>query len=338
MKADRRVIAWTAIAVAAIGLTAVAWTQRRSADSLGATLGRLNPAYVFAAFVVEVGSLASLSRSQRHLIRAGGDQVTRRSALAVVFANNAMSVSVPLAGTGMGAAFSFRQFRRRGVRSATAGWALTVSNAMSALTFALLMTIGALTAGNHGAMLFGLSGAAVNALPVLILLSAAHYPPARRVVLWVSTLFTNTSTRLVRHPKPGAVDSFAAFLERTGSVHTSASRYATVFVHCLRNWTLDGCCLAFAILATGNVVPWHGFLLAYCTASMAGGVGLVPGGLGVVEATLTAGLVGAGVPAGRALTAVMLYRAISLWFVVSVGWLVAARLSRRGIDDPLPES
>jgi hypothetical protein len=42
-----------------------------------------------------------------------------------------------------------------------------------------------------------------------------------------------------------------------------------------------------------------------------------PGGLGVVEAALTAALV---VPGSPALTAVLLYRAISFWVGIAVGW------------------
>ena len=67
---------------------------------------------------------------------------------------------------------------------------------------------------------------------------------------------------------------------------------------------------------------------------MAGGLGLVPGGLGVVDATLIAGLVGAGLPAAKALPAVVLYRVISLGLVVLTGWVVAVLMNRRALPEP----
>ena len=57
--------------------------------------------------------------------------------------------------------------------------------------------------------------------------------------------------------------------------------------------------------------------------------GITPGGLGVIEVTMTAGLVAAGLPAKSALVGVLVYRAVSFWLVVAVGWLVAARLGSR---------
>ena len=57
-------------------------------------------------------------------------------------------------------------------------------------------------------------------------------------------------------------------------------------------------CLACAIHATGQPVPWHGLLLAYAAGAAVGSTGLTPGGFGLVEATLTAALVGVGMTSG----------------------------------------
>lgn len=51
----------------------------------------------------------------------------------------------------------------------------------------------------------------------------------------------------------------------------------------------------------------------------AGGIGLTPGGVGVVEAALVAALAGIGMPATGAAVAVMVYRLISLWLVLLIG-------------------
>jgi uncharacterized protein (TIRG00374 family) len=216
------------------------------------------------------------------------------------------------------------------VQAATVGWALTVSGVMSALSFALVMTVGAAVSGNSTAVAIGLAGAALNALPVLLLLAALRVRWIRRALVRVVTAVLRLSSRLIHRPKGDPSAAIEELLDRVGEVRATMRQYTAAFVLSLRNWLADCVCLAFAIKASGAAIPWHGLLLAYCLAVTAGSAGLTPGGLGVVEVALTAGLVGAGLSARHAVAAVLVYRLISLWLVVGIGWLLAARLSRRG--------
>jgi uncharacterized protein (TIRG00374 family) len=200
---------------------------------------------------------------------------------------------------------------------------------MSALTFAALMTVGAVLVGSTSALVLGLAGAALNAVPVLILLAAVRFAPVRRVLTTVTRAFAKAWGRLRRRDTADAGQGIESLLERAGSVHASPARYAVATLHALRTWTCDCLCLAFAIAATGHAFPVHGFLLAYCTAMTAAGFGLVPGGIGVVEATLTGTLVGLGLPTARAFPAVIVYRVISLGLVAVTGWAVALRMNNR---------
>ena len=54
-----------------------------------------------------------------------------------------------------------------------------------------------------------------------------------------------------------------------------------------------------------------------------------PGGLGAIEAALVAGLTGVGMPAGPAISAVLLYRLATYWLPVAPGWLSWRTLLRR---------
>ena len=53
-----------------------------------------------------------------------------------------------------------------------------------------------------------------------------------------------------------------------------------------------------------------------------------PGGVGAIEAALTAGLTGIGVSAGAAVAAVILYRLATYWLPVLPGWLSLRQLQR----------
>jgi uncharacterized protein (TIRG00374 family) len=70
-------------------------------------------------------------------------------------------------------------------------------------------------------------------------------------------------------------------------------------------------------------------LLAFCAAQLLAQVPVTPGGLGFVEAGLTATLVLAGVETADALTATFAYRLFAYWLQLPLG-LVGVALGRAG--------
>ena len=60
-------------------------------------------------------------------------------------------------------------------------------------------------------------------------------------------------------------------------------------------------------------------LLAYAVAGLLALIPITPGGLGIVEAGLSALLILAGVPGGDAVVATLAYRIISYWLPIFVG-------------------
>jgi len=74
-----------------------------------------------------------------------------------------------------------------------------------------------------------------------------------------------------------------------------------------------------------------GFILVgavYMGAAALAAVAPTPGGLGAIEAALVAGLTGAGMSSGLAVSAVLLYRIATYWLPVAPGW-VSLRLLQR---------
>jgi uncharacterized protein (TIRG00374 family) len=70
-------------------------------------------------------------------------------------------------------------------------------------------------------------------------------------------------------------------------------------------------------------------LLAFCAAQVLAQVPVTPGGLGFVEAGLTATLALAGVSAGDAVLATLAYRLFSYWLPLPVGFGAYAIHRRR---------
>jgi uncharacterized membrane protein YbhN (UPF0104 family) len=88
-------------------------------------------------------------------------------------------------------------------------------------------------------------------------------------------------------------------------------------------------CLAACVAAFGRSVPFAKIAFVYLTGSALGSIIPTPGGLGAVEAALTAGLTAAGVPGAVAVSAVLLFRLLTFWLPVPVGWAALNFLERQ---------
>lgn len=302
-----------------------------------AALGHLRWQFAALALVAEFGSMVAMARSQRRLLGVGGSPVPLRTAVGVAFGYTALATSIPVAGAGVGTAFSYRYLRRRGVDTVVVSWALTLSGVSAALSLAFVMVVGAAIPGRPGTFLVGLTGAAVYALPMLSVVCALRFPAVRRFVNRTVALAVGGSRRLFHRPRAEAAHAFEELLQRISSLRATRRQYGLAFLSAVRNWVADCNCLACAIIATGSHVPWRGLLLAYCLAKTGGSIGLTPGGIGVVEVTLTAALVASGMSAGPALTAVLVYRLISFWLVLVAGYVTLALITRRQAPTPEPE-
>src|SRR5262249_15338661 len=308
-------------------LTTVIVVDRHAlAQSLSA-IGGLDLGWFALAIVCECLSLTAFGLSRRRLLRADGHEATFGSVMAITYAGNAVSMSIPFAGAQLAAVFSYQQFRRRGLGPALTGWALGVSAIASSSALALVLVAGALAGGARLATAAGFLGAAVFALPAITVILALRYPRARvaanRVLSWAVRMIR----RVFRKPgiDPAALEEL---LQRLATIRLGWLSYAEVFGLAVANWLFDCACLACAIRATGQPVPWHGLLLAYGAGAVAGSTGVTPGGFLIVEAALTAALTAAGLSAGPALGAVLAYRLVNFWMILLGGGVALILLPR----------
>jgi uncharacterized protein (TIRG00374 family) len=108
--------------------------------------------------------------------------------------------------------------------------------------------------------------------------------------------------------------------------------------YAMANWLFDASCLIVAFIAVGASVPWRALFLAYTAAQLATNLPITPGGLGVVEGSLTIALVAYGGGKAETVAAVLLYRLISFWALLPVGWISWAIVSwdvRRRVLGPV---
>jgi hypothetical protein len=68
-------------------------------------------------------------------------------------------------------------------------------------------------------------------------------------------------------------------------------------------------------------IPWSGVLLAFGVSQIVTSLPLIPGGLGIVEGSLAVILVAYGAKKVPALAVVLVYRLLTFWLVIIVGWV-----------------
>ena len=138
-----------------------------------------------------------------------------------------------------------------------------------------------------------------------------------------------TSQRLVGHPNAGGQTRLEALIARLGVVHMSELSFLAAVMSALGLWAFDCAALATSFLAVGAGVPWRGLLLTYGASQLAVNLPITPGGLGVVEGTITIALVAFGGAERSIVPAVLCYRIVSFWGLLPVGWCSWAVLGLR---------
>ena len=338
---SRRVIRVAAVGLALAVVAVAGVTGRAALTASFELLFHVRWVWIPAVFIVESVSMAAFAFMMRRLLAVGGARVGAWPMVATTYAANALSMSVPLAGPGLGAAFIFRRFTRQGADAPLASWSLLAGSVVSAAAGALVVVGGVLSSGN-------LTATAV-AVPALVLAMAAlagvgvaaRRPrlrePLERPAAWV----LGHVARVCRRPADGpwrAADgpghTVRVWSDRLGALRLSPSGWVTVTGFALANWLADAAVFAVSIHAVGAIVPWRALLLVYVSGVAAKSLNLTPGGLGIVEGTLGLGLVAAGLHASQALAAVLLYRLASFWLLASAGWLVFCWLRHRSRARP----
>jgi uncharacterized membrane protein YbhN (UPF0104 family) len=259
-----------------------------------------------------------------------------RPVIASQLAGNALSKIAPGGGT-IGAAFQYRILVGAGQPGpATAGALTAVNLLVFAVSLALpVLALPALLRGSvdqtllesaiAGLVLFAASGA-VGA----VLLTSDG------TLRWVGRTAQKGRNALRRRSPPLTGLPSRLIRERDRILATLGPRWRRALLATVGRWTFDFMTLLVALGAIGSHPRAGLVLLAFCAAQLLAQIPVTPGGLGFVEAGLTAMLALAGVPAGDAVLATFAYRLFSYWLTLPFG-LVGIALAPHGDRSSAPD-
>src|SRR3954468_11863032 len=279
---------------------------------------RFSAASLVTMAALQVAVNACMWDLQRVALRAS----RWRPVIASQLASNALSNIAPGGGP-VGAALQYRMLVRAGLDGPATVSALT---AVNLLVFGVVLALpvlaipallrGAVNRSLLQAALAGLAAFAVTAGVSAVLLATD------RPLAWVGRVAQRARNRLRGHRAEPVTDLPERLMaQRDQILATLGPRWKRALLGSVGRWIFDYMTLLAALAAIGSHPRPSLVLLAFCGARALANIPITPGGLGFVEAGLTAMLVLAGVSGADAVLATFAYRLFSYWLPLPFGLL-----------------
>jgi uncharacterized protein (TIRG00374 family) len=303
--------------------------HRGELSGFSAVFGDLKWWWIPPALVVELASFVCFAGLQYEFLRCGGLVPPEGPLLKMTFASQAITNSFP-GGTAFSAVYGFRWFRRFGADDTLAAWSLAGTVVASVVSLALVATAGLALATGEGASL-DLIPVIVGVFVIALAVGAlfVYERPLAAVVTWG----IRASRKVVGRPHGDLAAEIHRIVGMITAVRLRPRQVIIIVLWGVANWLFDCACFAMMFLAVNAAIPWKGLLLAYGAGQLAATLPFTPGGLGVVEGSITIALAEFGGAHVSTIDAVLMYRVISFWLVLLVGWGLWSQLAlqvRRG--------
>jgi uncharacterized protein (TIRG00374 family) len=281
---------------------------------------------VVAAVVAQAASLGCYAQLYRRVLAALGAKLRFRLAADVTLASFFVSHLTPF-GSATGTLVNVSALEADGIEATTTGEAIALTSLMSTVALIALFGTGFVaTAGRHVSRQYLLIAAValflVSAVLAVVFVLGAHPAIAGRA--------GRRAARVARHLRPGIDPEQAA---QTSSRLASLARSALSRRAFLAGFGLASADLLFDLLSLDLMFlalryqPGFGPLaVAYAAANIASAIPVTPGGLGVIEVTMVAVIVGFGAPRATAVLAVLGYRIVNYWLPLLPGAVAYLRL------------
>ena len=315
------------VAGAIVGLAVLA--LRRRLPDPGAFIAALADAqygWIILAALLQVVSLAAFAFQQRQLLDNLGVRLRPGRTISITLARTALAITLP-AGAAVSTGYAIREYQRAGATREIGAASAIVSGLASIGGLTLLYVVGALTVVTQDPAAF------LSWRPLIVVLGLAALTaglvvlgrrPQQRIPGWSRRLL-QSDTRVVRYLRgllTSGRDAWRAGAALRTRDWAAALSYAAV------NWLADLLCLAAATRALGLPVGVTTLAGIYLGVQIVRQVPLTPGGVGVIETALVAGLTAWGATAISAAAAVLLYRLLSCWLLIPAGGVAALVLRR----------
>ena len=291
-------------------------------------LTQVNPALLLAGVGLEAAALIAYGQLTRAVL-PGGERIGFWTIFRIEMTTLSVSHCAP-GGSAAGTALGYRLLTQVGAEPGDAGFALGVQGIGSAVVLNVILWLALIVSiPVWGFSAVYLLAAIVGA--VLLIASGALVYILTRGGDRVGVILERIGARVPFIDAGALRRSFEQLATRLAELGRSRDVMRKALVWAILNWLFDAASLWVFVGAFGHLVNPDGLLVAYGLANVLAVIPITPGGLGVVEATLTTLLVGFGTARGVATLGVIVYRLIQFWAPIPLGGLAYLSLQ---VDRP----
>ena len=213
-----------------------------------------------------------------------------------------------------GLALNVQYLRKAGVPTAGATTSVAVNQAFGLVSYLLLLVLFGVASGTSTRSDLPIPGWAFVVLGVAVALVALVFalPRGRE---WVRARVVPTVREVLPRLAYTATRPVKLLQAVGGTLCLNAGFIVALYA---------------SVAAFGGGVAFATVAVVYLAGGAIGSAAPTPGGLGAVEAAISAGLAAAGMPGASAVSAVLLFRVATFWLPVPAGWLAYVWMQRRG--------
>jgi uncharacterized protein (TIRG00374 family) len=276
-------------------------------------LRTMKPWAVGLAVLSEILSYVALGYMMKRIVGLTGQVLTLHRAFGVTLASGAVGL---IAGglVGIGGS-SFRWLRDAGIRAEgalLAGWLPTLLNAATIAVFALVGMVELVVLQDLSVALwiaFGLSLTLLVVVAAAVFWASGHRGAAKRLLCRWEEKYAR-----IRRKKPNPEHLMATVDRLFDAFHILKTRgWKAPVAAAALGVVLDMSAMFWLYVAARHLVTPGKLLSGYALPLLIGKVAIIPGGIGLVEATMIGLYHGFGVPTATAVLVVLAYRVIAFW-------------------------
>ena len=287
------------------------------------TAREVNPGLLAAGFALQVLALFSYSLLTRATLGTAGRQLSMARMFRIQLSTKALSNIVP-GGNAASSALGYRLLTLSGISGPDAGFALAMAGIGSAVVLNVIFWTGLIMSipfrgVNEAYSLAAVAGIIIIGVAAGLVVGIMDGSGrAERLVRWIARRFRTDE------------DKFAAALhqvaERLEELVRDRPLLRKVVFWAMANWLLDAASLWVFVQAFGGTLSLDALLVAFGLANVLAAIPILPGGLGVVDATYLTTLVGFGIPRRVVVAAIGTYRLAQYLMPIALGALAYASL------------
>lgn len=329
------VLTFVALAVLIYGL-------RKDIGAVIQNLGRVNALVLLLILPIEFLNYDAYTRMHRRLFKLLDHKVRYRDMFKLMLELNFVNHILPSGGVSGISYFSIRM-RAFGVGTAKSTLSQIIKLLLLYISFQPILILGLifLAARGHTNNLILVLASSIITLLVVGTFGLVYIVESRSRINAFLTAITRLLNRIIgffrrRNPETiniaGAQQIFNELHDNYKLLKDKWKQFKIPFLYMIVANATEVAAIYVVYIAFGQYVNLGAVILAYAVANFAGLISVLPAGIGIYEALMTAVLVATGIPADVSIPVTIMYRVLNMSTQLAPGYFFYQKALRAGLD------